>query len=112
MAMKLCTKLDATYKRGPIVFQGHRLNFKVTQDRKSSILTRIERFWTVTPVNIYDMMASNWISTRACCIYIYIWIVNKKLLAKWGHDIYDLLYVTSGDFSVSSVIKEISVYTK
>ena len=33
-----------------MVFQGHPPNFKVTRDRKSLILTGIERFRTVTPV--------------------------------------------------------------
>ena len=50
MAMKWCMKLEA---RCPIVFQGHSLNFKVTQDNKSPILTRIERFRTVTFVSIH-----------------------------------------------------------
>ena len=33
-----------------LVFRGHPSNFKVTQDNKSPILTRIGDFWTVTPV--------------------------------------------------------------
>ena len=37
----------------PIVFQGHSSNFKVTQNKKSPILTRIVRFQTVTPVLIH-----------------------------------------------------------
>ena len=37
----------------PIVFQGHPSNFKVTRDKKSSILTQIGHFWTVTPVWIH-----------------------------------------------------------
>ena len=53
MAMKWCTKLEATYKRCPIVFQGHPSNFEVTRDNTSPILTRIERFRTVTPVWIH-----------------------------------------------------------
>ena len=53
MAMKWCTKLGATWKRCPIVFQGHLSNFKVTRDNKSPILTRIERFRTVTSVWIH-----------------------------------------------------------
>ena len=53
MAMKWCTMLEATSKRCPIVFQGHRSNFKVTRDRKLPILTRIERFRTVTSVLIH-----------------------------------------------------------
>ena len=53
MAMKCCIKLEATYKRCPIVFQCHASNFKVTQNKKSPILTRIECFQTVTPVWIH-----------------------------------------------------------
>ena len=50
MAMKWCRKLEATWKWCPIVFQGHPSNFKVTPGKKSPILTRIERFRTVTLV--------------------------------------------------------------
>ena len=53
MAMKWCIKLETTLKRCPIVFQGHPSNFKVTRDNKSPILTRIERFRTVTLVWIH-----------------------------------------------------------
>ena len=37
----------------PYFFQGHPSNFKVTRDKKSTILTRIERFRTVTLVWIH-----------------------------------------------------------
>ena len=53
MGLKGCTKLDVVRKRYPIVFQDHRSIFKVTRDKKSAILTQIERFRTVTPVWIY-----------------------------------------------------------
>ena len=53
MAMKWCTKLEATYKRCPIVFEGHLSNFKVARDEKSPILTQIERFRTVTTAWIH-----------------------------------------------------------
>ena len=53
MATKWCTKLEVAQKRCPIVFQGHSSNFKVTRDKKSPILTRIERFRTVTLVWIH-----------------------------------------------------------
>ena len=36
-AMTWCIKLEATWKRCPVVFQGHPLNFKVTRDKKSPI---------------------------------------------------------------------------
>ena len=47
MATNWCIKLEATLKRCPVIFQGHQSNFKVTQDNKSPILTRIERFRTL-----------------------------------------------------------------
>ena len=49
MALKWCTKLNVVEKC-PIVFQGHPSNFKVTRNKKSPILTRIEHFRTVTQV--------------------------------------------------------------
>ena len=53
MATKWCIKLKVAFKRCPIVFQGHPSNFKVTQLYKSSNLTQIWPFWTVTPVWIH-----------------------------------------------------------
>ena len=53
MDLKWCTKLGVVWKRCPIVFQGHPSTFKVTQDKKSPILTRIKRFRTVTSVSIH-----------------------------------------------------------
>ena len=50
MATKWCTKLEVVLKRCPIVFQGHPSNFKVTRLWKSSNLTQIGRFRTVTQV--------------------------------------------------------------
>ena len=50
MALKWRTKLNVVSKRCFIVFQCHSSNFKVTGQKKSPILTRIERFWTVTKV--------------------------------------------------------------
>ena len=43
MAIKWCTKLEIAYKRCPIGFQGHPSYFKVTRDKKSPILTQMER---------------------------------------------------------------------
>ena len=48
MATKWCTKLEVALKRCPIVFEGHPSNFKFTSKKKSSILTQIRRFRTVT----------------------------------------------------------------
>ena len=65
MAVKWCTKLEATKKRCPVVFQGHPSNFKVTRDKKWPIFIQIERFRTVTSVSITDvveMMHKAWCS--------------------------------------------------
>ena len=56
MAMKWCTKLEKARERCPIDFQGHLSNVKVTRDKKFLILTRIERFRTVTPVRIHPWL--------------------------------------------------------
>ena len=56
MALKWCTKLNVAKKMCPIVFQGHLLNFKVTRDNELSILTRTERFRTVTLVLIQQWL--------------------------------------------------------
>ena len=53
MATKWCTKLEVAKKRFPILFQCHKSNCKVTWLKKSSILTQIGRFQTVTPVWIH-----------------------------------------------------------
>ena len=56
MATKWCTKLEVALKRCPIVFQGHPSNFKVTRLKKSSNLTQIWRFRTLTPVWIHQWL--------------------------------------------------------
>ena len=56
MSMKWCTKLEVAQKRCPIVFEGHPSNFKVAQLKKSSNLTQIRRFRTVTPVWIHQWL--------------------------------------------------------
>ena len=57
--MKWCTKLEVAYERCPIDFESHLWNFKVTQDKKSLILTQIGRFQTVTQVWIHWWLRSN-----------------------------------------------------
>ena len=59
MMMKWCTKLDVAEKRGPIVFQGHHSNFKVTLLKTLSILTQIGCFQTVTPVWIHQWLRND-----------------------------------------------------
>ena len=66
MAMKWCTKLEAAKKKCPIVFQGHPSNLKVTQDKKWLILTRIERFRTVTQVWIHQWIRNGAQSLMEC----------------------------------------------
>ena len=56
IATKWRAKLGVALKRCPIVFQGHRSNFEVTRLKKSSILTQIGRFRTVTPVWIHQWL--------------------------------------------------------
>ena len=53
MALKWYAKLYVVWKRCPIFFQDLPSNFKAKQDKKLPILTRIERFQTVTPVSIH-----------------------------------------------------------
>ena len=53
MATKWCTKLEVALKKCPIVFQGHPSNLKVTRLKKSSNLTQIGRFRTLTQVRIH-----------------------------------------------------------
>ena len=50
MALKCGTKLNVLWKCCPIVLQGHPSNFKVTRNKRSQILTQIERFRTATQV--------------------------------------------------------------
>ena len=66
MATKWCTKLEVVYKRCPIVFQGHTSNCKVTQLKKSSNLTQVGRFRTVTPVWIHWCI---WNDTQSLMFY-------------------------------------------
>ena len=54
MVLKWTTKFNIVKKRCPVVFQGHPSNFKVTRLKKSSILTQMGRFRTVTPVWIHQ----------------------------------------------------------
>ena len=59
MATKWCTKLEVALKRCPIVFQGHPSNCKVTRLKKSSILTQIGHFRTVTPALIHRWLRND-----------------------------------------------------
>ena len=67
MAMKWCTKLEATSKKCPIVYEGYLSILKVSQDKKLPILTRIERSRTVTSVWIqswFEMKHKAWYSVE------------------------------------------------
>ena len=81
MAMKWCKKLAVALKRCPIIFQGHPSIFKVTWDKKSSMLTGTESFQTVTPV------------------WIHWWIWN---------DAQSLMWYRRGDLLIFGVIHQIS----
>ena len=59
MATKWCTKLEIEKKRCPIVFQGHSSNCKVTRLKKSSILTQIGCFRTVTHIWIHQWLRND-----------------------------------------------------
>ena len=59
MVTEWCTKLEVTQKTCPIVFQGHTSHCKVIRLQKSSILTQIRRFRTVTPVWIHQWLRND-----------------------------------------------------
>ena len=56
MATKWWTELEVAYEMYPIVFQGHSSTFNVTRFYKSSNLTQIGRFRTVTPIWIHQWL--------------------------------------------------------
>ena len=58
MMMKWCTKLDVAYiyRRGALLFSGSSVKFQGHSAKKSSILTQIGRFRTVTQVWIYQWL--------------------------------------------------------
>ena len=60
IATKWCTKHEVAEERCPLLLQGHPSNFRVTQDKKLSIFTRIEHFRTVTPVWIHWCLWNDW----------------------------------------------------
>ena len=83
MATKWCTKLEVALKRCPIVFQGHTSNCKVTRLKKSSILTQIGRFRTVTLAWIHrwlrnDAQSLNWHSRGALLFFKVIRQISRS----------------------------------
>ena len=58
MAVKWCTKLEAAYKRCPVVFQDHLLNFKVTWDKKLLVLNRFRCLGCNSSLN--SQMVTKW----------------------------------------------------
>ena len=58
IALKLSPMVEGAWKRGPVVFQHHLSNLKVTQADKSTILTQIEHFQTNS--NLNSQMATKW----------------------------------------------------
>ena len=81
MAKKRCTKLEVALKRCPVVSQGHPSNFKVTRLKKSSNLTQIGRFATVT------------------LFWIHIW---------WWNDAFSLMLLRRSALLFFKVIRQIS----
>ena len=59
IAKKWCLKLEVALKRCPMVFQGHSSNFKVTWLIKSSNLTQIGRFRTLSQVWIHQWLRND-----------------------------------------------------
>ena len=59
IAKKWCIKLEVALKRCPMVFQGHLSNFKVTWLVKSSNLTQIGRFRTLSQVWIHQWLRND-----------------------------------------------------
>ena len=87
MATKRCTKLEVAWKRCPIVFEGHPSNFKVTRLKKSSILTQIKRFRTVTPVWIHqwlrnDVQSLKWHKRGALIFFKVICQISRSHCSK------------------------------
>ena len=81
-ALKWCTKLDLVKKKGPIVFQGHLSNFKVTREKKSLNLTRIEYFRTVTPVWIHWWI---WNDAQKCSVEEVPYWLSRSSIKFQGH---------------------------
>ena len=78
MAMKCCTKLETAKERCPIVFQGHPLNFKVTRDKTSPILTQIGRFRTIGWSQLSNPSDLPWCRTAEFLVCSYTtWIVLR-----------------------------------
>ena len=87
MAMKCCPKLETAKKRCTIVFQGHPLNFKVTRDKTSPILTQIGRFRTIG----WSQLSNP--SDLPCSVFVsnfLLWLMpfrpSEKLLLSWNKD--------------------------
>ena len=59
MRIKWGTQLDVTKEMCPVVFQGYLSNFKVIRLMKSSTLTRIRRFQTLTEVWIHQRLRND-----------------------------------------------------
>ena len=72
MAMKCCTKLQIAKERCPS-------NFKVTRDKKSPILTRIERFRTVSQVWIQRWVWNDAQNLRGALLFL----AATKQLYEW-----------------------------
>ena len=79
MAKKWYTKLEAAYNRWPIVFSDRLSTFKVTQEKKSPILTLIGRFRTVTWTWIHRLWWNDAQSLKWCPIVFQCYLTNCKV---------------------------------
>ena len=84
MAMKCCTKLETAKERGPIVFQCHPSNFKVTRDKTSPILTQIGRFRTIGRSQLSNPSD---LPCLDCCTGIGAIVLLKQPWWKWVREI-------------------------
>ena len=85
VAMKWCTKLEVAYERCPVVSEGHPLTLNVMQDKKSPLLTRIERFRTVTLVWIYQLLCN---AARSLIRYrrgalLFLMVIHLMSRSRW-----------------------------
>ena len=100
MATKWCTKLEVAQKRCPIVFQGHTSNYKVTQCKKSSILTQISIIFKVICQIARSHGSKNrwlWPKLGISGLYLQCEIINGyEMMHKAWCSIEDVPYYFSG----------------
>ena len=83
IAKKWCIKLEVALKRCPVVFQGHSSNFKVTWLVKSSNLTQIGCFRTLSQVWIHQWLRNDAQSLKLHWRGALLFLAATKQLYKW-----------------------------